>query len=123
MHEVVKRVLSVTIGTQTPIYGRPARSLATSQKGARDSAVGIATGDWLEFESRYVKEFSLLYVVQTGPGAHPASYPMGIGALSLGVKRSGREADHSLPTGAEVEKTWIYTATPTYVFMAQCLIS
>jgi hypothetical protein len=31
--------------------------------------------------------------VQTGPGAHPASYRMGTGSL-LGVKRPGRGADH-----------------------------
>jgi hypothetical protein len=31
---------------------------------------------------------------QTGSGARPASHPKGTGALSLGIKRSGREADH-----------------------------
>jgi hypothetical protein len=31
------------------------------------------------------------------------------GDLSLGVKRSGRETDHSLPASAEVKKMWIYT--------------
>jgi hypothetical protein len=36
----------------------------------------------------------------------------------LGVKRPGREADHSPPTSAEVKKMWIYTSTPPYVFMA-----
>jgi hypothetical protein len=40
------------------------------------------------------------------------------GALSLGVKRPGREADHSPPTRAEIKKTWVYTSTPPYVFMA-----
>jgi hypothetical protein len=34
------------------------------------------------------------------------------GALSPAVKRSGREADHSTPTSAEVKKMWIYTSTP-----------
>jgi hypothetical protein len=43
--------------------------------------------------------------------------------FSPGVKRPGREADYSPPTSAEVKKTWIYTSTPLYVFMAQCLIS
>jgi hypothetical protein len=33
------------------------------------------------------------------------------GALSLGVKRPGRGADHSPPTSAEVKKMWIYTST------------
>jgi hypothetical protein len=32
-------------------------------------------------------------------------------ALSQGVKRPGREADHSSPTSAEVKKMWIYTST------------
>jgi hypothetical protein len=44
-------------------------------------------------------------------------------ALSLGVKRPGRESEHSSPTSAEVKKIWIYTSTPQYAFMAQCLIS
>jgi hypothetical protein len=44
------------------------------------------------------------------------------GALSPGVKRTGREADHSPPTSDEVKKMWIYTSTPPYAFMAQCLI-
>jgi hypothetical protein len=32
-------------------------------------------------------------------------------ALSPGLKRQGREADHSPPTSAEVKKIWIYTST------------
>jgi hypothetical protein len=47
--------------------------------------------------------FSLHHRVQNGSGAHPASYPMVPGALSLGVKRPGREADHSPPFSAEVK--------------------
>jgi hypothetical protein len=51
-------------------------------------AFEILEGDWTtkgsEFESRYGQEFSLLHVVQTGSGAHPASYPMVPGALSPG---------------------------------------
>jgi hypothetical protein len=37
-------------------------------------------------------------------GAHPASNPMVPAALSLGVKRPGREADHSPPSIAEVNE-------------------
>jgi hypothetical protein len=40
--------------------------------------------------------FSLHHRVQNGSGAHPASYSMGTGALSLGIKRPGREADPSV---------------------------
>jgi hypothetical protein len=43
---------------------------------------------------------------------------MGIGGFSLGVKRQGREADHSPPTSAEVKKMYNYTSTPPYAFMA-----
>jgi hypothetical protein len=40
--------------------------------------------------------------------------------LSLGVKRPGREADHSTPSSAEVKNAWSYTSTPPYVFVAWC---
>jgi hypothetical protein len=42
--------------------------------------------------------------VQTGSEAHPASYPMGTGGPFPGCKaRSGRDADHSPPSSAEVK--------------------
>jgi hypothetical protein len=42
--------------------------------------------------------------IQTGSGAHPTSYPMGTGGSFLGGKaRSGRDADHSPPSSAEVK--------------------
>jgi hypothetical protein len=53
---------------------------------------------------------------------HPASYPMGTGALSLGVKRQGREADHLPPSSAEVKNEWSCTSTPQYAFMAWCSV-
>jgi hypothetical protein len=43
---------------------------------------------------------------------------MGTGGSFPGVKRQGREADHSPPTSAEVRKMWIHTSTPPYVFLA-----
>jgi hypothetical protein len=51
--------------------------------------------------------FSLRHHVQTGSGAHPAFYPVdsgGGGCPSLGVKRPGREADHSPPFSSEVKE-------------------
>jgi hypothetical protein len=71
-----------------------------------------------EYESRWWQEFSLLHSIQTGSGAHPASYPISTGDLSPGVKLQGREADHSPLTSVEVKKMWIYTSTPSYAFMA-----
>jgi hypothetical protein len=44
------------------------------------------------------------------------------GALLLGVKRPGREADHSSPSSAGVKNEWSYTSTPQYVFMAWQLV-
>jgi hypothetical protein len=44
------------------------------------------------------------------------------GALSLGVKRPGREADNSPPSSVEVKNAWSYTSTPQYVFMAWCSV-
>jgi hypothetical protein len=54
--------------------------------------------------------------------AHPASYPLGTGALSQGVKWLGNEADHSPPSSAKVKNAWSYTSTPPYIFMAWCLV-
>jgi hypothetical protein len=51
-------------------------------------------------------------------GVHPTSYKMGTEGSFPGLKRQGREADHSPPTSAEVKKMWIYTSTPLYVFIA-----
>jgi hypothetical protein len=45
------------------------------------------------------------------------------GDFSPGLKRPGCEADPSPPTSAQVKKTWTYTSTPPYVFMAWCSVS
>jgi hypothetical protein len=69
-------------------------------------SVGTATGFGLDgrglgCDSRQ-RFFSLLHSVQTGSSAHTASYSMGTGDISLGVKRQGREADHSPSYSAEI---------------------
>jgi hypothetical protein len=46
------------------------------------------------------------------------TYPPIWGALSLGVKLIGHETDHSPPTSAKVKNMWMYTSSPSYVFMA-----
>jgi hypothetical protein len=38
--------------------------------------------------------------------------------LFPGVKRPGRETDHSPPASVEVKKIWIYTSTSPYAFLA-----
>jgi hypothetical protein len=44
------------------------------------------------------------------------------GALFLGLKRPGREADQLPPSSAEVNTAWSYTSTPQQAFMAWCLV-
>jgi hypothetical protein len=47
--------------------------------------------------------------VQTGSGAHPASYPMG----TKGKARPRRDADHSLLSSAEVKNEYeLYLLSP-----------
>jgi hypothetical protein len=48
----------------------------------------------LEFQSRLEQDFSLLHVIHTNFGTHPAFYQWVLKALSLVVKRRGHEADH-----------------------------
>jgi hypothetical protein len=50
--------------------------------------------------------FSVLHHVQTGSWAHPASYPKGTRGSFSGVKRPGREGDHSPQSNAEVKNAW-----------------
>jgi hypothetical protein len=51
------------------------------------------------------KDFSPNLCVQTGSGAHPASYTVGTGGSFTGGKaRPGRDADHSPPSSAGVRK-------------------
>ena len=79
----------------------------------RGTSVGIATRYGLEgpgIESRWGAKFSA--PVQTGPGAHPASYTMGTGSFP-GVKRPGRGVDYPPQSSAEVkERVQLYLCSP-----------
>jgi hypothetical protein len=67
---------------------------------------------------------SLLFTTVSGTVLGPTQPPIQWvpGALSLRLKRPGREADHSPPSSAEVKNVWSYTSTPQYVFIAWCLV-
>ena len=72
-----------------------------------DSLRAGRSGDRIPVEAR----FSAL--VQTGPGARPASYTMGTGSF-LGVMRLGRGIDHPPPSSAEVkERVELYLYSPS----------
>jgi hypothetical protein len=90
---------------------------------SRDSAVGIAIGYGLDDGGVGVRVpvGSRIFSSPRRPDRLRPTQPhiqWIPGALSSGVKRPGREADHSPPTSAEVKEIWIYTATPPYAFMA-----
>jgi hypothetical protein len=73
---------------------------------SRDSAVGIAAGYELDDQGVAARfpvgeELSLLHVWGP-PSLLSNGYP---GLFPQGVKRQGRESDHSPPISAEVKKT------------------
>ena len=75
----------------TPTYLTPDMGTVQLHYRGQDSSVGTATrygldGPGIEFQ--WGRRLSA--PVQTGPGAHPASYTIGTGSLSRGVKRPGR---------------------------------
>jgi hypothetical protein len=89
---------------------------------SRDSAVGIVTGYWLDNWGVGVRVpvrsriFSMSSSPVLGPTQPPIQWVRGV--VFPRVKRPGRETGHSPRTSAEVKKTWIYTSTPPYAFMA-----
>jgi hypothetical protein len=82
--------------------------------------------DWLRAGRRKGRSSSpgrdknFIFSTSSRPALGPTQPPVQwiLGALSAGAKLPRREADHSLPTSAEVKKIWIYTSTPPYSFMA-----
>jgi hypothetical protein len=92
---------------------RRIRNAGFRQELRNFDSVGIATGYGLEdqgsgreFESGRVKNF--YFFISSRPALGSTQPPI---KWVPGVKRQGREADHSPPTSAE-KKMWIYTSTP-----------
>jgi hypothetical protein len=53
----------------------------------------------------------------------PSLLPNGYqGLFHCGIKRRVCEADHPLPSSAEVQNAWSFTSTPQYAFMAWCSV-
>jgi hypothetical protein len=87
------------------------------------SAVGIATalraGRLRGRSSNPGRIKNFLFCTSAKPALVPTQPSIQVpAALSPGVKRPGREADHSSPTSAEGKKMWVYTSTPSYALMA-----
>jgi hypothetical protein len=89
-----------------------------------DSSVGIATGYGLDDRGvgvrvpESVKNFLFSTSSRLALGSTQPPIQWLPGALSPGLKRQGREVDHSPPTSAEVKKNVdLYIHSP-YAFMA-----
>jgi hypothetical protein len=130
LEEIATRVASVGVAhcrVITPAWRlqfiQPRKFSAHSTKIANICDFHIALGYGLDGRGSRVRfpagtgNFSLHHRVQNGSGAHPASYPIGIKAVSLGVKRPGSEADHLM---SRSKNAWSYTSTPQYSFVAWC---
>jgi hypothetical protein len=81
------------------------------------SVVGIVTGYGLDDRGVGVRVpvGSRIFSTSSRPTLGSTQPPI---QWVSGVKRPGREADHSPPASAEVKKMWIYISTPPYAFMA-----
>jgi hypothetical protein len=103
--------------SNTHHYGKSRRAV-----GAQWYALGYRVDD-LGFDSwRGLGIILFTTASRTALGPTQPSIQWVRGTVSLGVKRPGREADHSPPSSAEVKKARSYTSTPQYVFMAWCLV-
>jgi hypothetical protein len=112
--EVLKQILKECGGTQ----------LVSLRIGSRKE-VGYRSvyRDWLRAGRPRGRSSSpvgaRIFSMLSRPALRPTHRPIQWvpGALSPGVERLGREADHSPPASAVVKKIWIYTSTPPYAFM------
>jgi hypothetical protein len=83
-----------------------------------DSSVGIATAYRLEGRGVGIRiqlgESYFSSILRSKHSRGPPSFLTSVHLCpsSPGVKRQGREADHSPPTSSEVKKTGIHTSTP-----------
>jgi hypothetical protein len=89
----------ITGGNLGPYYvylSRVGSVSIVSDYGLDDRAIGVRS-------PAGATDFYSNLCVQTSSGAHPASCAMGTGGPFLGGKaRTGRDADHSPPSSAEV---------------------
>jgi hypothetical protein len=87
------------------------------QRWAKGWTIGV-----LGFDSR--RDLGIFfYTTSSRTALRPTQPPIQWvpGALSLGVKWLGREADHSPPSVPRSKNEWWYTSTSQYAFMAWCL--
>jgi hypothetical protein len=92
--------------------------------------VGIATGYGMDVRMIGVRlpagagNYPLHHRIQTGSGAHPASFPIGSGSSFPGGKTAGAWSSPLTSTYCRGQRKYSYNSTPPppYVFMACCLV-
>jgi hypothetical protein len=94
---------------------------------SRDSSVQRWATGWeigvLGFDSwRGLGIFLFTTVSRTALGSTQPPNQWVQGPLSWGVKRQGREADHSPPSSAKVKESGSIPPLPQYAFMAWCSV-
>jgi len=65
--------------------------------------------DGLGFKPPWASGYLFSTTIQTSPCAYPASRTIGIGALILGMKQPGHDADHPIPSTAQAKNEERYT--------------
>jgi hypothetical protein len=82
----------------------------------------IGTATDYDLDGRFpATDFPLLYIVQTGSGAHPAPGPVGTGTLSLELYRLRRETDTHYRLVLRSRDVELYLHA-LYIIASQCLI-
>jgi hypothetical protein len=107
--------------TNDSIFDVILKTFPTAYSSSRDSVVDIATGwttEGSEFEPRRVKNFLFSKSSRTALGPNQPPIQRGTEDFSPGLKRQGRDVDHSPPARAVVKKMWIYISTASYAFIA-----
>jgi hypothetical protein len=69
-----------------------------------------------------INNFLFSFIILTGCGVHPASYPEGTIVLSSVVKWLEHDANYSPQSTAEVKNVWSYTSTPPIPMHGMVLI-
>ena len=64
-----------------------------------------------------VLDFSVLYSIQIGSGANPASYSVNTGISFPELKRPEREFDNSPVANAEIKNGWSCTSSWSRIFI------
>jgi hypothetical protein len=104
---------------QPVAYWQLHQSLDLCSSQYNDESRSWTTGVWFPAEAGIC---SIRHRVQTGMGPTQPPTQWETGTLSRGVKRPGREANHSPVSSVKVKNGWSCTSTPQYVFMAWYLV-